>query len=58
MHWNAIYFCLYAKNVFDRVTEGEVMYRVAAVEQSAVNVEEIGVGGIPEEAWADISTAS
>ena len=54
MHWNAIYFCLYAKSIFERILESEIMDRVAAVEQGAVNIKKIGVSGIPFKAGADV----
>jgi len=55
MHGNAIYFYLTAKDLAHSMMEGKVMYGIATVEQSAVNIKEIGIRRIPAEARAHVS---
>jgi hypothetical protein len=52
MDGNALNVGFNAQNFFCGIVEGKVMNRVTAVEQSAINVEEIGVGCVPAEAGA------
>ena len=55
---NAIHFYLAAKNLEHGMMEGEVVDGISAVEQRAVNIEEIGVCRAPAEPWAYIGAGS
>jgi len=54
MHRYAIYFYVTTKNLQHGMVESKIMDSIAAIEKSAINIEEIGVSRIPAKAGAYI----
>src|SRR6476619_5062832 len=52
MHWNAFNAGFNAQHLAHRVLKGKVVDGVAAIEQGAVNIEQVGIGRVPAEPGA------
>jgi len=49
MNGHALKACIDAEDIFEHVAEGVVVHAVTCVEEGAIDVEEVGIGGAPVE---------
>ena len=49
MNGHSLEACIDAEDIFEHIAEGVVVHAVTCVEEGAIDVEEVGIGGAPVE---------